>query len=102
MWAAGLRFFVAGAVVAAIGLGVAAVWAVARGGGSHAFLTACLVIGVFVAVFGVMGHQAPIHTEGRIPGMRAFRGDEMLPVRPGAIFVLAGVVLLVIGAFGRG
>ena len=102
MWAAALRFLVAGAVVAAIGLGGAAVWVVVRGGGSNAFHTACFGIGVFVTVFGVVGQGAPVFTGGLIPGMKVVDTDKGVPVRPGATFVLGGVVLLVIGSFGHG
>jgi len=88
--------------VAAIGLGAAAVWVVVRGGDSNAFHTACFGIGVFVTVFGTVGQGAPMFTAGLIPGMKVVDADKAVPVRPGAIFVLGGVVLLVIGAFGHG
>jgi hypothetical protein len=80
---------------------LAAVWAVARDGGS--FLNACLVIGLFVGAFGVGSITfvpRRLNTAGRIPGMRTSQVD--VTVRPGAIFAVAGVVLLVIGAFGQG
>ena len=100
MWRAGLKVFVGAAVVVAIGLAGAEVWAVARDAGS--FLKACLVIGLFVTVFGVTRGSGPPLLTGRLPGMRLFTPDPGVAVRPGAIFALAGVVLLVIGAFGQG
>jgi hypothetical protein len=43
-----------------------------------------------------------VFTGGLIPGMQVVDAGKGVPVRPGAIFVLGGVVLLVIGAFGHG
>ena len=91
MWAAALRFHVAGAVVAAIGLGAAAVWVVVRGGDSNAFHTACFGIGGFVTVFGVVV-QGPRGAGALIPGMKVvdthkgvLTGGLLVRVQPGEL-----------------
>jgi hypothetical protein len=70
------------------------------GGDWDAFFTGCLVIGVVLAGLGAAGQstgERTLGTGGRfVPGEA---GD--ISVRPGAILILAGVMLLVIGALGH-
>ena len=88
----------------AITLGVAALWAVGHGGSfAHAFTVACFVFGAFLLLMAGAGQQRSstlIETSGRLPGMPAWMNpaETERSLSTAAVFVIAGVVLIALGA----
>jgi hypothetical protein len=87
----------------AIGLAVAALWALAHGGGFPPFPRRRLVtIGALMILLGASGQSTAdrvLETSGRIPGMPAWTQSKPgdVSVRPGALMILAGLVLIGLG-----
>jgi hypothetical protein len=105
VWAvrAGLQFLFHVGVAVAVGLAVAAIWAVAHGGGfGHSLFLGFMVIGALLLLLGASGQSSAgrnLETAGRLPGVPAWTqskpGDTSL--RPGVLLILAGLALLGIG-----
>jgi hypothetical protein len=91
------------AVTVLVTLGVAALWALAHGGGYlDSFRISCFVFACLLLLFGVGGHQrvynSVVPTPGRLPGMPAWLepdpADKSLTTS--AVFLLTAVALLAI------
>ena len=105
MWAvrASVHFFLHLAIAVAIGLVVAALWGLARGGGfRHSLVVGFVTIGALMILLGASGQSTAdrvLETSGRIPGMPAWTQSKPgdVSVRPGALMILAGLVLVGLG-----
>ena len=100
------------ATALAIAAGIAAIWALARGGEfGHAFGVACLLFGGLALLFGAfgVGGMSPslglIENAGRggtnpLPGMPAFlrTSPGATAVNATAIFFITGIAMVVIGS----